>query len=483
MKAEAAECVRTAVMLGLDTSELAARGQLVFLEREACRWAAADDAMAGLRRAPAAVARRHAVRDRRIPLGGALGRSARDAQGRAPLRAARARGSPAAAAATRPRARGAAAHRLPLGRFPPARDQPADGADARVPRPRAFEVTLLFGRPRRRQRDAPAASSPRASISRSCAARASRRWPGASASSASTSWSTSRARPTTRCCRCWRSARRRCRSSWLGFPGTTGAPYIDYLIGDAVVTPLAHAAHFSEKIAQLPHCYQPNDARRALPGRRRAPTGASPKDALLLCAFHQSYKISAGVRPPGAGCCTSCPASVLWLLQWNANVRATLTAAAAARGIGADRLVFAPLVPLQDHLSRLAHADVYPRRLALQRPHHGRRGALGRRAGGDDRGRDLRPARRRQPAAHGGPPRAGLPRRRRLPRGRRSRSPRDPARRAALRARLIAARSTTDCSTARPSPRHRALYRRMWQRAVAGERPEHLPAGPAAVVD
>ena len=82
---------------------------------------------------------------------------------------------------------------------------------------------------------------------------------------------------------------------WLGFPGTTGAPYIDYLIGDAVVTPLADAAHFSEKIAQMPHCYQPNDAQRALPlPSTRADWGVAD-DALVLCAFHQSYKISAEV--------------------------------------------------------------------------------------------------------------------------------------------------------------------------------------------
>ncbi len=66
--------------------------------------------------------------------------------------------------------------------------------------------------------------------------------------------------------------------AWLGFPGTSGAPYIDYFIGDPVVTPLADAAHFSEKIAQLPHCYQPNDAHRALPLRDDArPSGACPK--------------------------------------------------------------------------------------------------------------------------------------------------------------------------------------------------------------
>jgi len=80
--------------------------------------------------------------------------------------------------------------------------------------------------------------------------------------------------------------------NWLGFPGTSGADYIDYLIGDAVVTPLSHAAHFSERIAQMPLCYQPNDSRRALPQPQPRTNWGLPEQALVLCGFHQSYKIS-----------------------------------------------------------------------------------------------------------------------------------------------------------------------------------------------
>ena len=147
-----------------------------------------------------------------------------------------------------------------------------------------------------------------------------------------------------------------------------------------------------------------------LPAERRPPRPAAALDARRL---GRARRGAAAVRLPpvvqdlaprcstsGARCCTRCPRPVLWLLQWNTNVQAALTKAAAERGIGAERLVFAPLLPLEGHLSRLAHADVYPRRLAVQRPHHRRRGAVGRRAGGDDRGPDLRPARRREPAAH-----------------------------------------------------------------------------------
>ena len=146
---------------------------------------------------------------------------------------------------------------------------------------------------------------------------------------------------------------------WLGFPGTSGAPYIDYFIGDAVVAPLADSGHFSEQIAQLPNCYQPNDSRRALPLPSSRAEWGLPEDAFVLCAFHQSYKISAAVFDVWCDLLYRIPGSVLWLLQWNVNVQSALVAAARERGIAAERLRFAPLLPLQGHLSRLAHADLF----------------------------------------------------------------------------------------------------------------------------
>src|SRR4030095_12998944 len=141
---------------------------------------------------------------------------------------------------------------------------------------------------------------------------------------------------------------------WLGFPGTTGAPFIDYFIGDPVTTPLADAAHFSEKIAQLPHCYQPNDARRALPQDSTRAQWGVPDAAFVLCAFHQSSKISADVFDTWCALLRELPSAVLWLLHWNTAVQARLTAAAAERGVAPERLVFSPVLPLQAHLNRLA---------------------------------------------------------------------------------------------------------------------------------
>ena len=264
--------------------------------------------------------------------------------------------------------------------------------------------------------------------------------------------------------------------TWLGFPGTTGAPYIDYLIGDRVVTPLANAAHFGEKIAQLPNCYQPNDARRALPQASTRAEWGVPEDALLLCAFHQSYKISAPVFDQWCALLHELPGAVLWLLQWNANVQAALIAAAAQRGIGAERLAFAPLLPLQDHLSRLAHADLYldawpcnahttagealwvgvpvvtiegatfAQRVASSLLHTSGLPELV--CGDVDAYRSIVLAL------------AG-----------------DPARRADLRARLESERRSNPLfDGARFARDIEHLYRRMWQGCIAGQRPQHLPA-------
>ena len=131
------------------------------------------------------------------------------------------------------------------------------------------------------------------------------------------------------------------------------------MVGDPIVTPLAHAAHFTEKIAQLPHCYQPNDARRARPAATSRAAAGLPDDAIVLCGFHQSFKISQAVFARWCELLQRMPQAVLWLLEWNANVRESLLAAAVAHGIAPERLCFAPLLPLEQHLARLACADVF----------------------------------------------------------------------------------------------------------------------------
>src|SRR6185436_17444730 len=133
-------------------------------------------------------------------------------------------------------------------------------------------------------------------------------------------------------------------ASYLGYPGSSGASFIDYVIGDAIVTPLSDAAHYSEKIAQLPGCYQPNDRQRGLaPAPARAALSLHD-DALVLCCFNQSYKISPEVFDAWCGVLHELPHAVLWLLRWNGQAPANLEREAAKRGIDASRLVWAPQV-------------------------------------------------------------------------------------------------------------------------------------------
>ena len=150
--------------------------------------------------------------------------------------------------------------------------------------------------------------------------------------------------------------------SFLGFPGTTGAAPadgIDYFVGDAIVSPLANADHFSEKLALMPGCYQPNDRQRPLPGPYSRAQAGLPDDALVLCGFNQPFKLSPEVFDVWCRLLQRLPDAVLWLLQWNDHSPAQLRAEAVARGIDPQRLVFAPKIGLREHLSRLALADLF----------------------------------------------------------------------------------------------------------------------------
>ena len=122
--------------------------------------------------------------------------------------------------------------------------------------------------------------------------------------------------------------------SWLGFPGTSGAApmdYVDYFIGDPVTTPLDRRAPLRRKLAQMPLCYQPNDAKRCAARADAAPTGRAGQTR--CCGLPP---VIARSRPrcstAGAASC-AVPDATLWLLRWNTNVQAVLEAAARERSI------------------------------------------------------------------------------------------------------------------------------------------------------
>jgi predicted O-linked N-acetylglucosamine transferase (SPINDLY family) len=147
--------------------------------------------------------------------------------------------------------------------------------------------------------------------------------------------------------------------SWLGYPGTLGEPRLaDYLIGDPIVTPPQDAAHFSETLALMPHCYQPNDRQRAIGTRPARADVGLPADAFVFCSFNQCVKLNPATVDAWCRLLHAVPAGVLWLLAPPAPAIARLRAAFGAGGIDPQRLVFAPARPLAEHLGRLQLADL-----------------------------------------------------------------------------------------------------------------------------
>jgi len=149
-------------------------------------------------------------------------------------------------------------------------------------------------------------------------------------------------------------------ASYLAFPGTTGAPYMDYLIADGVVVPPEHQAFYTEKIVTLPESYQANDAARAVPVRAitRAELGL-PEKGFVFASFNNSYKISPALFDVWMQLLRDVPGAVLWLLQGDDLATANLKREAQTRGIAPERLVFAARVPTADHWARHAHADLF----------------------------------------------------------------------------------------------------------------------------
>jgi predicted O-linked N-acetylglucosamine transferase (SPINDLY family) len=148
-------------------------------------------------------------------------------------------------------------------------------------------------------------------------------------------------------------------ATWLGFPGTTGARFFDYVLGDAVVTPPEAQGHFTEQIVRLPGSYQVNDRERPIWAEptSRAAQGL-PENALVLASFNQGYKIEPVMFGLWMELLQALPNAVLWLWRGNDGIEPNLKKEAVARGIDPARLVFADRATTQRHLRRIGLADL-----------------------------------------------------------------------------------------------------------------------------
>jgi predicted O-linked N-acetylglucosamine transferase (SPINDLY family) len=146
--------------------------------------------------------------------------------------------------------------------------------------------------------------------------------------------------------------------NYLGYPGTLGAPSDDYIVGDRIVTPLEHAQDYSEKIAQMPACYQPTDRTRAIGPRPTRAACGLPEQGFVFCSFNSPYKITAQMFDLWCRLLQQVQHSVLWLYESNVQARRNLVAQAQRRGVAAERLIWAAPVEQAAHLGRLQLADL-----------------------------------------------------------------------------------------------------------------------------
>ena len=148
--------------------------------------------------------------------------------------------------------------------------------------------------------------------------------------------------------------------SYLGFPGTMGASYIDYILADKWVIPAEQQRFYSEQVVRLPGCYQINDVRRNV--AERVPTRAEaglPPQGFVFCAFERSNKITPPYFDVWMDLLKEVPGSVMWLRETSPAAVANLRQEAIKRGVAPERLVFAPLAAQADHLTRHVHADLF----------------------------------------------------------------------------------------------------------------------------
>ncbi|WP_068086100.1 tetratricopeptide repeat protein [Polycladidibacter stylochi] len=148
--------------------------------------------------------------------------------------------------------------------------------------------------------------------------------------------------------------------SYLGYPGTTGAPFMDYMIADPVTIPSGYDQFYSEKIIYMPNSYQVNDNQRSIADN---PTSRAqhnlPEDTFVFCCFNNSYKISPHEFTIWMQLVKQVEGSVLWLYQANEAAEKNLQKEAQKHGVSTDRLIFAPKMPQSEHLERQKHADLF----------------------------------------------------------------------------------------------------------------------------
>jgi predicted O-linked N-acetylglucosamine transferase (SPINDLY family) len=148
--------------------------------------------------------------------------------------------------------------------------------------------------------------------------------------------------------------------NYLGYPGTMGCEYIDYLIADRTIIPEESRKFYTEKILYMPDCYQINDRKREIANNPITKYDYGlPQDQFIFCSFNNNYKIMPQIFDSWMRILKTIPNSILWLLQDTENVVSNLRREASIRNVDPSRLYFAPRVNLADHLARHRFVDLF----------------------------------------------------------------------------------------------------------------------------
>ncbi|MCD0279484.1 tetratricopeptide repeat protein [Xanthomonas melonis] len=147
--------------------------------------------------------------------------------------------------------------------------------------------------------------------------------------------------------------------NWLAYPGTSGAPWMDHVLGDAFALPPSLAPFYSEQVLRLPRVFQPSDTSRTVAEPPSRAECGLPERGVVLCCFNNSYKLNPRSMTRLLAVLRAVPGSVLWLLSGPGGADARLRAVAQAQGVDPQRLVFMPKLPHPQYLARYRHADLF----------------------------------------------------------------------------------------------------------------------------
>ena len=146
--------------------------------------------------------------------------------------------------------------------------------------------------------------------------------------------------------------------SYLGLPGTSALPGVDWILADDYVMPAALEPYCTERPIRLPHCYQVSDRQREVAPRPARASYGLPDDQFVFCSFNNNFKFTPEVFGAWMRILGQVPGSVLWLLADNDTARENMLRCADAHGVPRERLIFAPRVAPPEYLARFQCADL-----------------------------------------------------------------------------------------------------------------------------